>query len=153
MLICIKIDGLLNVWIKVFIPESLKDDEATLTFNFNKITIKEFSDNDRLLYMCTPFDKFCADSENITDANSENISKTASNPEGPPAWCKNYYEPLYCSSGYYYYMYFVRQISQEDLENMDILEKMPGFRVTWDYHLDENYAAFGNDTYSIEFVR
>ena len=52
-----------------------------------------------------------------------------------------------------YFIELFRQISQEEIKNMRILDKMPGFMVTWNSSEIENVPKFIDDIWTKEFVR
>ena len=142
-----KIDGDIEIFIKVYTP----DLDAKITFNLEKITMKQFRNYDVLGFLCYPFEPTCP-----YDADLTNISET----RDPADNCNNFnyydYDIDYSrdsSCDYSYEIYLVRQISQEEIKNMRILDKMPGFMITWNSSEINNVPKFIDDSRTKQFVR
>ena len=118
-----KIETDLHVTIKVYTPNS----DAQITFNIEKITMKEFRNHDILGFTCYLEDPSCA-----FDADLTNISETRYEDTVIRAW---------------------RHITQEEIKNMRILDKMPGFMITWNSSENKNVPKFIDYSWTKQFVR
>ena len=120
-----KVDCKIVIRISFFIPPSVRGDEnVTLMFHVNKQTMKEVSDNDKMMYEYTDIDA------DLTH------------------WSKNITAP-----GSYLSIYLDRKVSPDDITNLK-LEMMPGFRLTWNYNTElKPEAEYSNAGTTKEFIR
>ena len=112
-----KVDGNIFFSIDVNVPKPLKEVEnVTLTFKIYKNTIIEFRQNDQITFFNTvvdPDEKYFQ--KNFTNTKTSYNTYTFSSP------MTSAYEII-----------LERKVSQIDINNLK-LQKMPGFRLTWNY--------------------
>lgn len=142
------IEADLHVNLIFYVPNN----DTQINFKIEKITMKQFRNNDKLAFNCHPGRSKATCSY---DADLSNINETSY----PLSDC--YYDEI--SDCYYseyihvcdprYFIQSFRQISQEEINNMRVLDKMPGFMVTWNFSEIENVPKFIDDIWTKEFVR
>ena len=130
-----KVDGDLEIRIRIYPPKiAIKNDNATILLNIDKLGIPEFGDND---FMKVKWSMYSYEFRVNKDKYSASFTGLDLNPHQKT-----------------FYTRFTRSVSKQDIIRRTELEKMPGFRLTWFYDSKVIITANKNDwTLNKQFAR